>query len=115
MHSEKIFMRAKQPAILNRQAHLELLRLRAAVERQSLVVHSTQLKLEFSPKHWLQKMSKVRGGQFMATGIALAAQYPYLTSALSSLLIKKRWRALKWVGVALAVWQTIYVVKEHKP
>jgi hypothetical protein len=108
-------MRAKQPALLNRQAHLELLRLRAAVERQSLVVHSTQLKLEFSPKHWLQKMSKVRGGQFMATGIALATQYPYLTSALSSLLIRKRWRALKWAGVALAVWQTIYVLKEHKP
>ena len=108
-------MRAKQPAILNRQAHLELLRLRAAVERQSLVVHSTQVKLEFSPKPGLQKMSKVRGGQFMATGIALATQYPYLTSALSSLLIRKRWRALKWAGVALAVWQTIYVVKEHKP
>lgn len=108
-------MRAKQPVIPNRQAHLELLRLRAAVERQSLVVHSTQLKLELSPKHWLQKMSKVRGGQFMATGIALATQYPYLTSALSSLLIRKRWRVLKWAGVALAVWQTIYVVKEHKP
>jgi hypothetical protein len=108
-------MRAKQPAMLNRQAHLELLRLRAAVERQSLVVHSTQLKLELSPKHWLQKMSKVRGGQFVATGISLAAQYPYLTSALSSLLIKKRWRALKWAGVVLAVWQTIYMVKEQKP
>jgi hypothetical protein len=108
-------MRAKQSATSSRQAHLELLRLRAAVERQSLVVHSTQLKLELSPKHWLQKMSKVRGGQFVATGVALAAQYPYLTSALSSLLIKKRWRALKWAGVALAVWQTIYMVKEQKP
>ena len=108
-------MRAKQPTLLNRQAHLELLQLRAAVERQSLVVHSAQLKLEFSPKHWLQKMSKVRGGPLMATGITLAAQYPYLTSALSSLLIKKRWRALKWAGVALAVWQTICVVKESKP
>jgi hypothetical protein len=107
-------MRAKQPVILDRRAHLELLRLRAAVERQSLVVHSTQLKLELSPKHWLQKVSKVSGGQFMATGIALATQYPYLTSALSSLLIKKRWRALKWAGVALAIWQTIHQVKQNK-
>jgi hypothetical protein len=108
-------MRAKQPARIDRQTHLELLCLRAAIERQTLVLHSTQLKLELSPKHWLLRVSKVKGGQFVATGISLAAQYPYLASALSSLLIRKRWRALKWAGVALAVWQTIYMVKEQKP
>lgn len=106
-------MRAKQTIPLERQTRLELLSLRAAVERRSLRMHTAHLQVELSPQHWLQKVSKVRGGQFMATGISLAMQYPYVTSALSSLLIRRRWRTLKWVGVALAVWQTINAVKER--
>ena len=106
-------MRAKQPARIDRQTHLELLCMRAAVERESLGLHSTQLKLEFSSKHWLHKMSKVRGGQLMATGMSFAVQYPYVTAAVSSLLIRRRWRTLKWAGLALVVWQAIYGMKEH--
>ena len=106
-------MRAKASVGLDRQAYLELLRMRAAVERQSLMLHNSQLKLELSPKQWLHNMSTVNGGQLIATGVSFATQYPYLTSALSSLLIRRRWRTLKWAGLALIVWRTIHEVKEH--
>ena len=106
-------MRANPTVVPDRQTHLELLRMRAAVERQSLVLHNSQLKLELSPKQWLHNMSKVSGGQLITTGISFATQYPYLTSALSSLLIRRRWRTLKWAGLASVVWLTIRGVKEH--
>ncbi len=106
-------MRAKQSARIDRQAHLELLCMRAAVERESLVLHNAELKLELSPKQWLHNLSDMSGGQLMTTGISFAVQYPYLTSALSSLLIRRRWRTLKWAGVAIVTWQAICKVKEH--
>ena len=106
-------MHAKQAVILDQQTHLELLCMRAAVERESLVLHHAKLRLELIPKQWLHNMSDMSGGQLMETGISFAVQYPYLTSALSSLLIRRRWRTLKWAGVAIVTWQAICRVKEH--
>lgn len=104
-------MRAKPSVMLDRQTHIELLRMRAAVERQSLAVHTQQLRLQLSPQHWLDSASELKGGQLLAKGFLLAAQHPYLTSAVTSMLVRRRWRALKWTGLALAVWQTIYMLK----
>ncbi len=107
-------MRAKQSAMLDWQTHLELLRMRGAIERQSLTVHTQQLRVQLSPQHWLDSASEFKGGQLLAQGFSLAAQHPYLTAAVTSVLVKRRWRALKWTGLALAVWQTIYMVKEGR-
>lgn len=107
-------MRAKQSAMIDRQAHLELLRMRVAIERQSLAIHTQQLRVQLSPQHWLKSASELKGGQLLTKGFSLAAQYPYLTSALTSMLVRRRWRALKWTGLALAVWQTIYMAREDR-
>ena len=107
-------MRAKQSVIIDRQAHLELLRMRVAIERQSLAVHTQQLRVQLSPQHWLDSASELKGGQLLAQGFSLAAQYPYLTAAVASLLVRRRWRALKWTGLALTVWQAIHLVKENR-
>jgi hypothetical protein len=107
-------MSAKHPASPDLQLRLELLCLRAALERQSLEVHRQQLREQLSPQHWLENASALRGNQLLVKGFSLAVQYPYLTSALTAMLVRRRWRALKWAGVALAVWQTIYIVKEGK-
>lgn len=107
-------MNARHSASSDLQMRLELLHLRATFERQSLAVHTQQLRVQFSPQHWLQGATELKGGQVLAKGVSLAAQYPYLTAALSSLLVRRRWRALRWAGLALAVWQTIYVPKEGK-
>ncbi len=107
-------MRAKQSARLTRQTHLELLRMRVAVERQSLAVHTQQLRVQLNPQHWFENASALKGGQLLAKGVALAVQHPYLTSAITSLLVKKRWRALKWTGIAIALWQTIDMTKQDR-
>ena len=104
-------MNAKYRASSQLQARLELLQLRAAVERQSLAVHTQQLGLQLSPTHWLDKAHDLKGGQLLSKGFSLALQYPYLTSALASMLVRRRWRALNWTGLALAVWQTFYMAK----
>jgi hypothetical protein len=88
--------------------------MRGAIERQSLTVHTQQLRVQLSPQHWLDSASELKGGQLLAQGFSLAAQYPYLTAAVTSLLVRRRWRALKWTGLALTVWQAIYLVKENR-
>lgn len=98
-----------------RQAHIELLRARAAYERQALSVHATELGRELSPKRWFSQLlhpsqaSGSGGGQRVASllgqGLSLAAQYPYVAATLSSVFVGKRWRWFKWIGVGLAAWQ----------
>lgn len=104
--------RAMVPA---RQAHIELLRARAAYERHALTIHATELGRELSPKRWFSQLlnpsqeSGSGGGQritsLLGQGIALATQYPYVAATLSSIFVGKRWRWFKWVGAGLAAWQ----------
>ena len=108
-------MRAKASVGPDRQAYLDLLRTRVAVERQSLAVHTQQLRVQLSPQHWLDSASELKGGKLLAQGLSLTVQYPYLTAAVTSLLVRRRWHALKWTGVALAVWQTINLTKNRRP
>ena len=94
------------------KVQLELLRLRASLERRSLVIHSQQLRLQLSPHHWVDRASDLTAGQVAAKGFSLAAQFPYLTSAVASMLVRRRCRALAWAGLSLVVWRMIYITKE---
>lgn len=107
-----------------RQARIEFLRARAAYERESLSFHTSELGRELSPKRWLGRMLQTgrmtgrreRSGLsgLLGQGFSLASQYPYLTATVSSLLIGKRWRWLKWFGVGVAVWQTVAATAAHQ-
>lgn len=100
-----------------REARIEYLRTRAAYEREALAFHTSQLGRELSPRRWLGgllrsgprdasvKRSSLAG--LLEQGFSLVSQYPYLTATLSSLLIGKRWRWLRWLGLGVAVWQTV--------
>lgn len=108
-------MSKRQALVPARQAHIELLRARAAYERQALAVHTHALGQTLSPKRWFSQLLHpsqdvgAGGGQraasFLGQGLSLAAQYPYLAASLSSMLVGKRWRWVKWLGVGLTVWQ----------
>ena len=72
-----------QSRAVDRLVRIELLRARAALERDSLAARADQLCDALQ-------------------GVSLLRRYPFLTSALSTLLLGKRWRLLKWGGAALA-------------
>jgi hypothetical protein len=98
-----------------RQARIEYLRARAAYERQALSFHTEQLGRELSPKRWLAGWMRPHSpagsnegggvGHLLGKGFTLAAQYPYLTAAVSSMLVGKRWRWVKLAGIAIGVWR----------
>jgi hypothetical protein len=112
-------MNKRYEVVPARQARIEYLRARAAYEREALVFHTSQLGRELSPRRWFGGLLRHRrsddaqgGGRpgfagLMSQGFSLAGQYPYLTATLSSLLIGKRWRWIKWFGVGVAVWQAV--------
>ncbi len=87
---------------VDRLVRIELLRARAAVERQSLAGRAGQLCDDLDPRSWLGRFTGARGGNLLLQGVGLLRRYPFLTSALSTLLLGKRWRLLKLGGAALA-------------
>lgn len=117
-------MNKRHEVISVRQARIEYLRARAAYEREALAFHTSQLGRELSPRRWLggllrdKRLDRAHGGgrpgfaRLLGQGFSLANQYPYLAATLSSLLIGKRWRWLKWLGVGLAVWQAVAVTSQ---
>ena len=114
--------RAVMPA---RQARIEYLRARAAYERQALSFHTEQLGRDLSPKRWLAGLMRsnhkadsddqVGLGRLLGKGFSLAAQYPYLTAAMSSLLVGKRWRWVKLAGIGIGIWRAYVGSNPPKP
>lgn len=108
-----------------RQARIEYLRARAAYERQALSFHTEQLGRELSPKRWLTSLIRSNHGadsgggvgvsRLLGKGFSLAAQYPYLTAALSSMLVGKRWRWVKLAGIGIGVWRAYVGSNTHEP
>jgi hypothetical protein len=108
-----------------RQARIEYLRARAAYERQALSFHTEQLGRGLSPKRWLAGLmpsqhtadsgEDVGIGRLLGKGFSLAAQYPYLTAAISSMLVGKRWRWVKLAGIGIGVWRAYVGSSTHKP
>ena len=86
---------------------IELLRARAAVQRESLVVHTDQLSQQINPVNWLgQFLPGRRKGWLRATADVLV-NYPMLSSLLSTLLMGRSSRVARAAGMALAALQAV--------
>ncbi len=118
-------MSERRTVLPARQARIEYLRTRAAYERQALSFHTEQLGRDLSPKRWLAGLirsdhytdsgEQVGLARLLGKGFSLAAQYPYLTAAVSSLLVGKRWRWIKLMGIGIGVWQAYTGSKNNQP
>ncbi|AOB30065.1 hypothetical protein AKI39_04240 [Bordetella sp. H567] len=95
---------------VDRQVRIELLRARAAVEREALVHNVAGLTESLSPAHLVRGLMP-RLGASNIPGLAwqafsLVRRYPVITSSLSTIFLRgKRSRLLKLASAAAVGWQ----------
>ena len=98
------------PAV-DRAVRIELLRARAALERESLAHDIAAAGRSLEPanllKRWLPGLAKGNVSRLLWQGVSLARRYPFISSTLSALIMGrgKRSRLLRLAGGALLGWQ----------
>src|SRR5690606_22920566 len=95
-----------------REVKIELLRARAAIERQSLQNSLHHLGQDLQPKALLRSllpasMSRKRPTDWLFQGVSLMRRYPFIVSTASALLsgVRKRHRLLRLGAGLLLSWQ----------
>ncbi len=96
-----------------RAVRLELLRARAAVERESFMFHASNLSDALDPRALIGRVTQTKGAGFLFQGMGLAKQYPFLASSLSTLLFGRFSKLAKYGGVALTLWQAFMVAQKQ--
>ena len=96
-----------------RAVRLELLRARAAVERESFKVHASRLGDALDPRQWIGRMTQTKGAGMLFQGVDFARRYPFVTSTLSTLLFGRFSRLAKFGGIALTLWQAFTVAQKQ--
>ncbi|AWB33678.1 hypothetical protein [Orrella marina] len=91
----------------DRALKIELLRTRAALERESISAHASQLRHSLDPREQMLNLLPGSASGVLGQVGQLAFQYPYLLSSAASLLtsqLRRPKRLLVAGGVALVVW-----------
>lgn len=102
---------AKRSPSIDRAVRIELLRARAAIERESLAqgIASAGRKLEPASliKGLLPGLASSNASRWALQAIGLARRYPLVSSSLSAMFMRggKRFRLLKVAAGALVGWQ----------
>jgi len=102
---------SKRSPVVDRAVRIELLRARAAIERESLVhdIVTTGQRLEPASiiRGLLPRLASGGASRWALQAITLARRYPLVSSSLSTLLMRggKRSKLLKIAGGALVGWQ----------
>ena len=101
----------KNPA-LDRAVRIELLRARSALEREALCRRCSEVRQSVSGLgrsfSLLNVGRRLLGGgtpQWMSLASEAGRRYPFLTSALSTLLLGRKSKMLKAGGLAVTAWQ----------
>ncbi len=106
-------MKHRHSPEVERAVHLELLRARAAIERESLLMHASRLGDSLDPRALIGRVSQIRGASILFQGFDFAKRYPFVTSTLSTLLFGRFSRLAKFGGIALTLWQAIMVAQKQ--
>lgn len=90
----------------DRAVRLELLRTRAAVERESFSAHIQQLSADANPLSWFASLiAGRRRRSWLNVSLEFLGRYPFITAALSSMLMGKSSRVAKGSGLLLVLLQ----------
>ena len=108
-----------------RELRLELLRARAAIERQHLRQYSGQVVDDLAPVNLIKGLLPDRiadlgkGGAVgvLTQGADLLGRYPFLLSTLTGLLSRRGSSKRRWLGVVVGAvlgWQALRIVRQQK-
>lgn len=125
LHLNRVTMAKKISRAEARELRLELLRARAAIERQNLRKYSGQVADDIAPGNLLKGLLPSglgelgRGGavDVLAQGAGLLARYPFLLSAFTGLLSRRGRSGRQWLGVVVGAvlgWQALRLVRQQK-
>lgn len=104
---------AKTSSAIDRAVRIELLRARAAIERESLAHDIATASRSLQPrnlvKRWLPAVGRSNLSGLLWQGVSLARRYPFISSTVSALIMGrgKRSRLLRLAGGALLGWQAL--------
>lgn len=117
-------MASKMSHAQARELRIELLRARAAIERQNLRKYSGQLSDDLKPVNLIKgllpaSLAKGSTAGVLAQGAGLLARYPFLLSTLTGLFSGKRKvsssrRVLRVLAGAALGWQALRLVRQKK-
>jgi hypothetical protein len=99
-------MKLRSKAFTDRALRIEFLRTRAALERESLRHSAVRLREAFTLRGLLGGNGSRGSASILVTGYDVVTRYPYFFSTLSALLVGKRMRFLRAVGLGLFAWLT---------
>ncbi len=98
----------------DRAVRIEVLRARAALERDMLVNRIETFSDEINPLSWLSRLTLSGRRSWLKKSVDFLAHYPFITSALSSMLLRKSTsRVARGGGMALIVLQAVLAQKER--
>ncbi|OZI71080.1 hypothetical protein [Bordetella genomosp. 12] len=114
-------MAHRQSPAVERQVRIELLRARAAIERESLAQSIAETGQALEPANLvrglLPKLTRGNTSQWVLQAYNIARRYPIVSSAASAMFMGggKRLGLLRWAGIGLAGWQLARTwMKSHK-
>ena len=94
-------MSQQHSAAFDRALRIELLRTKAAMQRQSIDLHARELGHNADPRVQLtQWLSSGKAGK-LGQGLGLVTRYPFLLSSFSAAFSNRRWGRL--LSVALTI------------
>lgn len=103
---------ARHSASVDRMVRLELLRARAALEREALAQGIVEAGRTLTPGNMVKSiwpsLGKANTSRLFWQAFALVRRYPFVSSTLSAMVVGRggrRSRLLKLAGVALVGWQ----------
>lgn len=111
---------AKSSPSIDRAVRIELLRARAAIERESLAHDIASASRSLQPrnlvKRWLPGFNRGNVTSLIWQGVALARRYPFISSTVSALIMGrgKRSRLLRLGGGALLGWQAFKAWRDSR-
>ena len=94
-------MSVKHNAEFERAVRIEMLRARAAIERDTIAFHAQTLVVGLDPRAAVGRLflgnlpGNVQG--LVSRGLRLVTRYPYV---LTTLLSNRRFKAVRWISVA---------------